>query len=132
MLGFPFKATWDSPKSTVPMTASGTYNLASFHAAPFIPPYEMFHGFGNQNSTNLSPMSTNMVPAQNGIFGPLFGNIGPGTCPANASIGPLFAPVSRGPPAGTLDMSRMGFPVMGGAFPDPESGRCKPHQDDPY
>jgi hypothetical protein len=139
MLGFEFKPTWTSPVSSEPgsknppMTQSGTYNMAPFHAAPFLPPYMMFEGYGNQNSTNLNPLNNTMVPATDGLFGPLFGNIGPGTCPANAGVGPMFAPARHPALPTPVSGSAVGFPTsINSMFPDPLAGRCRPHQDDPY
>lgn len=144
MLGYPFKATWGSqPMSkgvqgsvatgSIQMTESGTHFMAPFHAAPFIPPYQMFQGYGDQNSTTLSPLDSNMVPAHGGLFGPLFGTLGPGSCPPAASVGPLFDPPSRGGWTPTKYPGAAGFPgVPVAIFPDPMEGRCMPHQDDPY
>ena len=143
LIKYPFKATWSMPATGAkgqaqaqslgdrPMVESNTHFISAFHAAPFQPGYVMMDGYGNQNSTNLSPLNGEFVPAQNGLFGPLFGNLGPQTCPGAYGIGPMMAPSPR--LALPLMMpGAVGYPQGLVGFPEPPSGQCKPHQDDPY
>ena len=130
MYGYPFTATWPDSSSSSrgrnqpPLTMGAQYQLAPFHAAPFEPPYSMEHGYGNQNSTNLSPLiAGNLVPEMQGIFGPLFGILLPDSCARPVGVGPV------------ADANRHGShsnPSMLSRFPEPHQGSCIPVQDLPY
>jgi len=126
MNGFQFTPTWvlgnnmKSNGQAVPrhpsLDMSYQFQAERFHAAPFEPAHTMEASHGNQNSATLAPLN----PMLGGIFGPVFGFLGPDVCQEAYSVGPIAEP----------PRNRM---FRGGAgFPDPAVGRCPGVQDLPY
>jgi hypothetical protein len=128
MNGFEFTPTWVAnsmekaangrTKPHPSLDMSYQYQAERFHAAPFEPAFIMKEGFGDQNSATLSPLN----PAVGGIFGPVFGFLGPEVCAGAVGVGPI---ADRAPVSGSV------FRGAGG-FPNPAVGRCMPVQDKPY
>ena len=148
MFGFPFTPTWPirggyvSPRTDArfdTLTMSTEYPLGPFHNSPFEPPYEMKHGFGDQNSANLYPTDGSFVPQQTGLFGPLFGyQTNQTSCPPALGVGPLvqppgsqaygLMPPAPAPVAGFVSAN----PFRTQAWPNPPAMKCPVAQNAPY
>ena len=84
------------------MEMAGQSSFARWLGAPSEPAFEMKQDYGNQNSTTLAPLQGTYVPAQTGLFGPLFGFQTPeNSCAPPYGVGSMQRPT--GPNSYGLD-----------------------------